>query len=339
MNNINKQIQIKRYTLNKYKNKTILISGGFGYIGSSLSAALFDVKCKIKLLDKNIQDEWIPKKTRAEVTIVKGDVSKKETWQKVLPGIDYLFHLAALEYNRSAFDIYKDMDINALSVIHLLEVCREKQYKLKIVFSSSANLFGLDSILPVNENHCSDPMSLWSVHKLMAENYLKIYAKKYGIDVVILRLANVYGPTANSLAVKNTVINKMIDSALSGMGLTLYANKNCERDYVFIDDVIRAFLFAGISKTNYGFNIIGSGEGKTITKVWELIAREIEGNTGKPVKIKFDRTVKLEPFDMRNFVADTSLFRKSTGWRPTILLKEGIKLTTNALIALRRNNG
>lgn len=318
-----------------YQGKTILISGASGFIGSALTKSLLEIDCRLLLLDHGSTFSWIPQDRQAEVAFIQADVSLKHTWESALPGVDVLFHLAALEYNRVEFNIMQDLQTNAISVIHLLEVCRQNDLRPRIIFSSSANLFGQVNSLPVNESQQSHPTTLWSVHKLLAENYLNVYAIKYDINSIILRLANVYGVTENRMTMNNVVINNVITMALRGENLTLYKNYNCIRDFIFIKDVIMAFLHAGanyheLSGQNYF--VIGSGEGKTFADIWRLIAKKIHEVKGREIQIVYDDTKNVEPFDMRNFIADSALFQKITGWQPSTYLDEGLTLTINELI-------
>lgn len=336
-----KQNGITQEILKGYSRKTILLTGSSGFIGSSLARAFFDVDCQLRLLDTNSRIE-VPKDPVASVKFIKGDITQKNIWKNSLKGVDFLFHLAALEYNRSNFDIYKDLNINALAIINLLEVCRVYNYKTKIIFSSSANLFSLASPLPLNEESKTDPASLWSAHKLLAENYIKVYAVKYGIKAVILRLANVYGPTYNDKAMGSVVINKAISNALAGKDLYLYRNRNSFRDYLYIDDAVRAFLLAGNCKNvlpKYGYYVIGSQEGLTISKAWRMIASEVGRQSKRKIRIKFNRKIKPEPFDYRNFVADSGLFSKTTGWQPLTRLRNGIRLTMASMLPLESDYG
>lgn len=335
------QVNIIIKAASKYRKKTILITGSSGFIGSSLARAFFDIDCRLLLLDINGRID-VPKNIISSVKLIKMDVTRESTWKDLLRGVDFVFHLAALEYNCSNFDIYKDLSINALAVISLLEACRKNKYKAKIIFSSSANLFGLANSLPLNEKSQTDPISLWSAHKLMAENYLKIYMAKYGICAVILRLTNVYGPAYNRKALCNVVINKVIANALAGDDLYLYRNSECQRDYLYIDDVVRGFLLAGIfdgEPPEKGYYLIGSGEGLTISEVWKIIASEVEKQMGTKVKVRANHRIALEPFDYRNFIADSRLFSRTTGWESLTKLKNGIRSTVASMVSFGRNYG
>lgn len=319
-----------------YKNKTILITGASGYIGSALSQFLSGIDCKLILLTGSSKSFCSLKKAKAKISLFQSDISKKKTWELILPGVDYLFHLAALEYDRANYNLVRDWEVNALSVFYLLEVCHKNKLSCKIIFSNSANIFGLVDALPVSEKTNSNPGSLWSAHKFLAENYLSIYSQRYGIKTLSLRLSNVYGPSPNKKAIGNVVINKMIIKALKEEVLLLYDNKDCFRDYIFLEDVIRAFLYSGATEGlpfDGSFYIIASGERKSISDVWHLIADKVKDYTQKEVKIRIDKSVELELLDRRNFIADTRLFQKKTGWKPQVFISKGIDLTIAALVS------
>ena len=322
-------------TLNAYHGRTILITGGRGYIGSALAQLLSEINCKLILLDQSPAEIWRPKGPRAEVVLLNGDVSAPQFWHDALPGVDYVFHLAAKEYfYRSEYNPEQDLQFNALPILRLLEVCRVQAYRPQIVFASSANLFGLVDTLPVNEDHPDNPLTMWAVHKLAAENYLRLYAQQFGIQSITLRLANVYGPTARWSVNDRVVINRVIAKALDGEALLTYANHRCVRDYVFLDDVVLAFLLAGAGcgSARRPIYVIGSGEGKSIAEVWQLIADCVKSHLGKTVPIRSDDSVKIEPLELRNFVADTERFRDATGWKPQTGLAQGIDITVRALL-------
>ena len=322
--------------LDAYQGRNILITGGRGYIGSALAQSLSEINCRLILLDQSPVEVWRPEGQKAEVFLLNGDVSVRKSWDDALPGVDYVFHLAAKEYfYRSEYDPEQDLKSNTLPILRLLEVCRMQNYRPKIVFASSANLFGLVDTLPVNEDHRDNPLTMWAVHKLAAENYLRLYAQQFDIQSITLRLSNVYGPTARWSAMDRVVINKVIAKALNGEALMTYANYGCVRDYVFLKDVVGAFLLAGAccGSTKNLVHVIGSGEGKSISDVWQLIADCVKSHVDKNVSIQSDDSVKIEPLELRNFVADTGRFQKATGWKPRTALAQGIEITVRAILS------
>ena len=176
---------------------------------------------------------------------------------------------------------------------------------------------------------------MWAVHKLTAERYLQLYSQQFGINSISLRLANVYGPTARLSVMTRVVINKIISKAIEGEALITYANRGCVRDYVFLKDVLQAFLLAGAycGSNKRPFYVIGSGEGKSIADVWHLIADIVRSHTGKSVPIRFDQSVEIEPMELRSFKADTSRFQSATGWKPQTGLTQGIDFTVRAFLS------
>ncbi len=311
----------------------MLITGSSGFIGSSLARAFFDVDCRLRLLDLG-GPITVPANSRASVKFIEGDVAREEVWGRALKGVDFVFPLAALESSRSDYDVYKDQRVNLLAVACLAEACRKNDFKGKIIFSSSANLFGLANSLPLSEKSLTDPVSLWAVHKSAAEKYLQIYRAKHGLRSDTLRLANVYGPAYNGKATCNMVINKVIAAGLAGRDLCLYRNSGCLRDYLYIDDTVRAFLLAGVldcRSPESGYYLVGSGEGTTIAQAWKLISLEAGRHTGKKVRVRTDTKTRLDAVEYREFVADPGLFSRRTGWSALMTLKNGISATVNSI--------
>jgi len=323
-------VQMSSPVLDLYEGKTVLVTGGQGFVGSAVVQALSNARCNLVVLDQSADSAWIPEGCVAKIKLVVDDIMEKQTWEAVLPGIDYLFHFAAIEYDRLNYDVEKDFRVNALSVFNLLEAAQKSGCRPRVIFSSSANLFGLVDSCPVNEKCHDDPPSPWSVHKLAAENYLRIYSKRYDIRSVTLRLANVYGPAGRVESMSRVVLNRMIKKALAGEELLLYSNQGCLRDFVFSADVADAFLRTAClddALLDGRFFLVGGGQSMTIGEVWRLVADRTKCRTGRPVQVRVDETVPLEPLDCRDFVADTSAYCAATGWSPLVDLKHGIDIT------------
>ncbi len=326
--------------IDTYRGQTLLITGGRGYMGSALAQALAGIDCRLVLLDQSPQVAWRPEAPVAEVSVRVGDVSCRETWERVLPDVDVVFHLAAKEYiYRSDYDPEQDYRMNALPVLHLLEVCRESGHRPRIVFASSANVYGCADRQPVNECTPDNPLTMWAVHKLTAERYLRLYADRYGLSALSLRLANVYGPTARWSTMDRMVLNRVLRMALDGNPLVTYTNRDCLRDYVYVDDAVRAFLAAGSLRdvTGSPVFVIGSGDARSIADTWQVIAERVEAVTGQPVSPGRDDAVEVEPVERRHFVADTRRFEAATGWTPTIGFEQGIDITTRTIVGKAEN--
>ena len=291
-----------------YDGLTILVTGHRGYIGSALVDRLSSFDCNLLLF--------------------RGDVSEFNDWKKNTNNcVDIIFHLAASELSHGLPNIKtlrREWEVNALAVFHLVDLCR-KYTNTKIVFSSSTNIFGSAKSDLINEKEEITPLSVWAAHKLLAENYLKIYAELYGIKAITLRLPNVYGPTQKQDVADRMVVNKVIRQALRNGEVISYKNKDCLRDYVFIDDAIEALLAAGkvdANLCNGKSYVIGGGENSTINYAWKTISKFIKGTV-----IIMDEKSEIQPIEMRSYIGDYSEFTKLTGWKPDVKLEEGIQKT------------
>ena len=164
----------------------------------------------------------------------------------------------------------------------------------------------------------------------MAEQYLKYYVRQGIVCGAVLRLANVYGPGPESCRADRGILNQMTRRALAGEPLTVYGRGSQLRDYVYIEDVIRAFLEATrmIDRLNSKHFVIGSGQGYTIAQAMNLVSERAALKTGSRVSvIHIDPPSPQSPIESRNFVADSSQYSQATGWQPRYSLAEGIDRT------------
>ncbi len=320
---------------NSFHNKNILITGGAGYIATNLIAQLCEIDCHIIRVDQpGIQfTPFIGKFTFHDI---EADIRENTIWDKLLDDIDIVFYFAAqTSVYVAEQDPIKDLATNVMPMLSLLEACRKKKINPIILFSGTATEAGLTECLPVNENCPDHPITVYDIHKLMAENYLKYYTRIGIIRGVVLRLANVYGPGPKSSSADRGVLNMMIRKALQGKTLTVYGDGDYFRDYIYIEDVVRAFKNAveNIDTTAGKHFVIGSGEGYTILQAISLVAERTAIKTGNRVPVvKIDPPSLLSPIEFRNFVADTNQYTKSTGWKAQYSLMEGIDATIGAFI-------
>lgn len=296
-----------------YKGKKVLIIGAGGMIGNALTQKLSALGCQLRLVYHNSPL----------------DITKPEIWDELVEN-DIIFHLAAHE--SSNFELEEDLKTNALSVLYLLEACRQKKVFPKIVFASSSNLVGAPEKMPVDESFKDNPLTIFAVHKLMAEEYLKLYFRDFGIPSVTLRLANVYGPATDLNTSLRSTLNKMINNALRGKPLKLFVNKDKIRDFLYIDDATTAFLTAGGDNHSGEIYVIGSEEGEPFEYIVELIAKLISKATSHRPEIIIDGQTPIKAVEMRNFCANSSKFKKATGWKPLTSLKSGLQKTIDYFI-------
>lgn len=305
--------------------KTILVTGSSGYLGSTLATFLAGLDVNLRLLVRSPQ-VWKPRPGRANIAHTVGSITEPADWRRALFGIDYVFHLAGLEYGRANNDPTADFEANFMAVVHMLRECEKTHLSPSIIFSSSANVAGQQSSMPVPESTPALPPSIWSLHKLMAEQYLAYYSRNGPLRAVSLRLGNIYGPCSNPEAFRNSMLNRVILEALSSNALTLYPNRNCLRDYLHIDDAVSALVAAAgyISNTvDKGFFYVASDVGRSFDEVWQKIGSSINSNCGTEVTLNFEEA-RMEPIDLRSFVADSSGFRAAAGWAPRVDFENGL---------------
>lgn len=310
-----------------FRGKSLLITGGAGYLGTNLVHALKDIECNIFRLDR-ADAVFEPVCGRVNVTDLKGDVKNLSCWEKVIGNADVVFHLAAQTSTYIANeDPLADLENNVVPLLKLLEACRKTGVKKTVIFASTATIVGLTSKLPVNEEFPDNPITVYDLHKMMAEQYLKYFTRLEMAAGAVLRLSNVYGPGPKSSRPDRGILNQMTKRAIEGKALTVYGDGNCLRDYVHVEDVVQAFLSAAvhIEKLKGGHYVIGSGRGYTIKESMQLVADRVSLKTGRPVPVEhIEPPTPQSPIEYRNYVADTSKFSGLTGWRASYDLTRGI---------------
>lgn len=313
-----------------FQDKNILITGGGGYLATRMVKLLQDIDCSIVRLDQP-GASLSAVAGRVKIHDLVGDVRQMEVWEEALSNIDIVFHLAA---QTSAYEANKnpvaDLQINVMPMLYMLETCLRKCWQKIILFSSTVTIAGIPITLPVNETHAENPITIYDLHKKMAENYLQYYIKQNVVKGAILRLSNVYGPGPKSSQSDRGILNQMIRKALAGESLTVYGTGDQLRDYVYIDDVAFAFLKAvnTIETVNGRYFVIGSGQGYTIAQAMSLVSERVALKTGKAVPLSHvDPPPSLLAIEYRNFIADTGQFRAATGWKAHYNLADGIDRT------------
>jgi nucleoside-diphosphate-sugar epimerase len=313
-----------------YVEKRILITGASGYLASNLIHILKDIDCTIIRLSRDSR-RLLPVSGIANVVDIVGDIRARKSWEQALEDVDIVYHFAAQTSVYVADENpLADLEINVVPMLNLLETCRSRGGKPIIIFSGTVTEVGIPKTLPVNETQEDHPVTIYDLHKLMAENYLKYYSQQGIVHGTVLRLANVYGPGPKSSSADRGVINMMMRNALAGEPLTVYGKGDCLRDYVYVKDVISAFLRAAmhIGQLNGKHFVIGSGEGHTIAQAINLVANRVALKTGQRVPVKHIEPSSFQsPIEGRNFVADTRQFTSATGWKANYALTNGIDQT------------
>jgi len=313
-----------------YHNKRILITGASGYIAWNLIKQLVKFNCTIKCFSRKAE-KIEQHKGYANFQFIEASYQGEVAFQKAVKNSDIIFHLAS---QTSAYEAEKnplaDYKANVRPMQLLLEACKKEETCPIIVFSGTSTQCGMPKELPVDENVIDEPITTYDFHKLQAERWLKFYTSQGWVKGVSFRLTNVYGPGPKSSSSDRGILNLMINKALRGEELTIYGLGEYIRDYIFIDNVVTAFLSAPIYINDLDGKhfVLGSGEGKTINDAIHLVGKLVTQKTGKKVQIKsVEPPAGLLQIESRNFIAGTNTLLKMGFCNKMHSLDEGINKT------------
>lgn len=245
-------------------------------------------------------------------TLEIGDIRDSETLTRLIEGTDYVFHEAAQAGVRiSVDDPVKPHEVNATGTLNLLEAARDSGVK-KIINASSSSVYGTVEYLPFDEDHPRRPVSPYGVSKLAAEEYCRVFSELYGLRTVSLRYFTVYGPRMRP----DLAISIFTRKALANEPITIFGDGTKTRDFTYIEDIVRANLIA-MQKGAGPYNI-GGGHRVSIRTLAETIIE----TTGSASEIGYADAVKG---DAEHTFADTKQAEGDLGWRPQVLLEDGLK--------------
>ncbi|HPR87820.1 MAG TPA: SDR family NAD(P)-dependent oxidoreductase [bacterium] len=304
----------------------VLITGGLGFIGSNLAQRLVREGAEVTILDACLDPYgWNPaniQEIHNKVQFIKGDVRDYSLLEKLVAGKDLIFHLAAqVGREISMADPWLDVDINCNGTIALCRAVAAVHPAARIIYAGSRGQIGEPVYLPVDESHPDHPTDVYGINKLAAEKYLFLYGKIYGFGAVSLRLNNVYGPRCQMQHGYYGILNWFIRNAMQDEPITVYGDGLQTRDYVYVEDVVDAFVRAAlVPETDQQIYMIGSG---IETRFLDMVKAVIAGvGQGSYVHVPFPP--ERESIDIRKFVVSWDKMAAATGWRPTVDLREGV---------------
>lgn len=300
-------------------NTTILVTGGAGFIGSNLVDKLIPEKYSVIIVD-NLKTGEI-KNVNRKAEFIKfdiRDVNLKRLIREKKP--DYIFHLAArASLSGSLKTPSDDIDVNLLGTQNLIEAAKDTNVK-KIIFASSAAIYGESATLPIKENITKNPTSIYGVTKLAGEFLMGICSKQYHFPVVVLRFSNVYGPRQDTQG-EGGVIAIFIGKIMNDQCLQIFGNGHQTRDFIYIDDVTTACIEALKDKVIGEFNISTSHE-TSINKIHQLFQSLLARHISK--KYTNRRVIEVNRSNL-----SYNKYNLSTGWKPQIDLTQGLLKTWN----------
>lgn len=306
-----------------------LITGGAGYLGSSLTRQLAARGDRVRRL---FRGEKQPEPFANElIEDFSGDITSRADLERAIADVDVICHLAAQTsiYVADA-DPLADLEANVRPMLNLLEACRVRGSKPSVILASTATLAGISPPLPVAADWPDEPATIYEVHKQSAERYLKHYVSRGHVRGCALRLANVFGPGPKSSRPDRGILNGMVRRALAGETLKIYGTGEFLRDYIYVDEAARAFICAAdrVDEVNGRHYFLASGTGHTLGDAVRLVARLVGQRLGKTIAVEHVAPpATLAPIENRNFVADVTPLFEAAGFRAGVSLEQGLEQT------------
>lgn len=313
--------------LSAYKNKKVFITGGLGFLGSSIANKIVPLGAEVTILDSlnplyggnffNIEG------IKDKINVVIGDIRNESLVNDLIKDKDIIFNLAAqVSYIDSSLMPFEDLDVDCKGQLVILEACRKYNKNAKIIFSSSRMVLGQIESDKVDENHSTNPLSLYGIHKLTAEKYHLMYYKDYGIRSVILRITNPFGDRQQIKHSKYSIPGWFMRLAMEGKTIKIFGDGSQLRDYIYVDDIARAFILVAINDKTDGeiFNC-GSGVSWRFKDMVEFVVKTV--GSGNIEFVPWPEN--YERIETGDFRTDISKLSKAVGWKPEISAEEGFR--------------
>jgi UDP-glucose 4-epimerase len=307
-----------------FRGARVLITGGLGFIGSALAIRLVSLGAEITLLDNMLPEGGANPANiaaiRDRVTVAIGDIRDGAGLAPLIAGRDYLFNLAAQTSHLGSMENpLEDLDINCRAQLALLELCRATAPSIAIVYAGTRQIYGRPDKLPVDESHPLRPPDVNGVSKLAGEAFHLLYHRAWGMGATSLRLTNTYGPRMRVKDARQTFLGIWLRRVIEGEPFEIWDGAQ-RRDLTYVEDAVTAFLLAATVPAAKGqaFNI--GGEATSLLELGKLL---VAANGGGRFEMK-SFPPERKRIDIGDYEADDGLFRRVTGWRPTVPLQEGL---------------
>jgi UDP-glucose 4-epimerase len=320
-----------------FAGRTVIVTGGMGFIGSNLVRRLLALGAQVHVVDALVDGSGANRFNLSDVEhrfrLHAVDIANGAALQPLLARCDLVFNLAAqINHLLSISDPVRDLALNGESHLRFLEACRVSGGRMKVVFTSTRQVYGVQERLPVDELATPRPCDINGVHKLSSEHYHLLYHRLHGVRSTVLRLSNVYGPRMTiGLDASTPLMGRLVRKVLEGEQLEVFGDGSQVRDVLEVDDAVDGLLAAACSPAADGeiFNMAGT-EVTTVAQIAQAVLDA--AGTGLLRTLPFP--VARQNIDIGSIYLDCTKASRLLDWRPRVSLRDGLART----IAFYREN-
>lgn len=308
-----------------------LVTGGAGFIGSHIVRRLVGEGAVVRVVDDlSTGQEARLNDLRDSIEFVHGDLADGQISDKVAKDIDHVLHQAAVpSVQRSVSDPVGTNRANVTATLNLLESCRQYGVR-RFVYAASSSAYGDTEVLPKREDMPPNPLSPYALQKLVGERYCKLYHELFGLETVCLRYFNVFGPNQDHHSEYSAVVPKFISRLLAGKPLVVYGDGEQSRDFTYVANVVEANLLA-LKASEASGKLFNIGAGRQVSL--NQLIRILEELVGVKAEVTYEAPKRG---DVRHSLADISRAESLIGYRPQVMVEEGLRRTVEAM---RREQG
>ncbi|MFO0758688.1 MAG: SDR family oxidoreductase [Byssovorax sp.] len=310
-----------------------LVTGGAGFIGSNLVAALVAAGEKVRVLDNLATGRWEHLdgiEQQSQIERITGDIRDAAAVAEAVRGVEVIFHEAALGSVPRSVDTPIESDaVNTGGTVTVLDAARHAKVR-RVIFAASSAAYGETPALPKREDMATMPLSPYAVSKIACEHYLKVFAGIYGLETLNLRYFNVFGPNQTPDGAYAAAIPRFIDAALAGTPIRIFGDGEQTRDFCYIDNTVRANLLGAITPNKLTGQVVNVAGGRRIGL--NELCKEIGRILGRDVAVEH---VEPRAGDIRHSLADITAAHDLLGYEPKVRWEEGLPPTLAYLKTLR----